>query len=171
MKNDQVGSEQSVSERGFEPSALLVTVTKRFTIDAAHYLPDHDGKCRALHGHTYVIEVEIGGRVHEAMGAPDGGMVIDFARVKETAGEAIERYDHQLLNDHFVISEPPTAENIALRLFGEIQGRMDEAGIWDAKLVSVRVWETPDSRAEVARVALPGVLIEGLVTLFDRPLP
>jgi 6-pyruvoyltetrahydropterin/6-carboxytetrahydropterin synthase len=34
-------------------------VTKEFTFDAAHNLPNYHGKCERLHGHTYRIQVTI----------------------------------------------------------------------------------------------------------------
>jgi 6-pyruvoyltetrahydropterin/6-carboxytetrahydropterin synthase len=37
------------------------TVRKCFTFDAAHQLPNHGGKCRHPHGHTYKVEVALTG--------------------------------------------------------------------------------------------------------------
>ena len=30
-------------------------VLKEFEFDAAHYLPEYNGKCERLHGHTYKL--------------------------------------------------------------------------------------------------------------------
>ena len=49
-------------------------VLKEFEFDAAHYLPEYNGKCERLHGHTYKLVVKV-------EGTPDKeGMVIDFIR-------------------------------------------------------------------------------------------
>ena len=54
---------------------------KEFEFDAAHYLPEYNGKCEKLHGHTYKLVVKIDG-------TPDKeGMVIDFVRLKEIVKE------------------------------------------------------------------------------------
>ena len=34
-------------------------IGKTFTFEAAHWLPGHTGKCNALHGHTWTVEVEL----------------------------------------------------------------------------------------------------------------
>ena len=36
-----------------------ISVTKIFKFDAAHFLPEHSGKCADLHGHTYRLEVTV----------------------------------------------------------------------------------------------------------------
>ena len=36
-----------------------MTITTNFA--AAHRLPDHEGKCQRLHGHTYGLEVTVEG--------------------------------------------------------------------------------------------------------------
>ena len=36
------------------PEPLKVTVVKEFKFDAAHYLPNHPGKC-GIGGHTYIL--------------------------------------------------------------------------------------------------------------------
>jgi len=46
-------------------------VTCSYTLEAAHRLPRHPGRCRELHGHSYRFEVTVGGPVD------DNGMVID----------------------------------------------------------------------------------------------
>ena len=38
-----------------------VCVSKEFTFDAAHHLFDYEGKCKALHGHTYHLQIAVSG--------------------------------------------------------------------------------------------------------------
>ena len=80
-------------------------IIRKFTFDAAHYLPSYHGKCERLHGHTYRMSVKVDGK-------PDyEGMVMDFAEMKKIVNEkVIEQLDHKMLNDIFDV---PSAENIA----------------------------------------------------------
>ena len=58
-------------------------VLKEFEFDAAHYLPEYNGKCERLHGHTYKLVVKV-------QGTPDHeGMVIDFIRLKNIVKENV----------------------------------------------------------------------------------
>jgi len=50
-------------------------VTKQISFDAAHFLPNYDGKCANMHGHRWTIEVAVAGSVHE------DGMVMDFSKL------------------------------------------------------------------------------------------
>lgn len=74
-------------------------VFKRFTIDAAHRLPDMPG----LHGHTYRVEVWFEGPVV-------GGYVIREADLNVRVERVRTKLDHKYLND---IIPVPTSENIA----------------------------------------------------------
>lgn len=57
------------------------TIMKFIEIDAAHRVPEHGSKCRALHGHRYKIEAHCSGQLAEE-GEQDG-MLLDFSFVKE----------------------------------------------------------------------------------------
>jgi len=105
-------------------------VCKIFRFDAAHYLPEYEGKCRNMHGHTWTLEVEVSGSVRK-------GMVMDFAVLKSLVKEkVIDCLDHSLLND---IIPNPTCENL---LFW-IRRSLGLEG-----LARLRLYETPDSFAE-----------------------
>lgn len=41
----------------------MLTVTKKFKFDAAHMLSGHEGLCKNLHGHQYLLEVTVGDRI------------------------------------------------------------------------------------------------------------
>lgn len=123
-----------------------IEVTKEFTFDSAHYLPGHPGKCAAVHGHTYRLQVTL---------ACDpvcmtGGMVLDFGDLSGYVhDEIIRRVDHKLLNE--VLGYVPTAENMAIDFFGRLEGAIDSLPLGGGKrtrLASVRLWETPTSYAE-----------------------
>lgn len=116
-------------------------VSKRFSFDAAHYLPNYPGKCKNMHGHRWVVKVACEGKVD-----PSTGMVIDFAKLKEFCRGIEDYFDHTVINDSQYISIP-TAEKIAKYI-------MEEFEYWCAnhhvKAAYVRVWESPDSMVEMS---------------------
>ena len=124
---------------------LRTTVTKRFRLDSAHFLPDYPGKCQRMHGHSWEILITIGGPVN-----PETGMIVDFSAIKERLVKPLEnKLDHQILNQQSLglfELEIPTAENIALAIYewcsGEISGE-------PFRVVNVRVFESTDSYATV----------------------
>jgi 6-pyruvoyltetrahydropterin/6-carboxytetrahydropterin synthase len=133
----------------------VTTVCKSWTFDAAHQLPNHDGKCRFLHGHTYRVEVFATGYVNPKNGRSDEGMVVDFGVLSRVWREDVEPWlDHQFLNDTLADEgvEITTAENIAgwiLTKMAIIPG-----------VHKVRVWETPTSFAEVVTSSAVDSLID-----------
>jgi len=118
---------------------MKTTVTVSLTFAAAHRLPDHEGKCARLHGHTYGLEVSVEGSPQES--GPAAGMVMDFSELREEVNRLIlARLDHQLLNDLF--DHAPTTESVAAWVFE----RLREAGL---PVVRVRLAEGPNSYVEV----------------------
>jgi 6-pyruvoyltetrahydropterin/6-carboxytetrahydropterin synthase len=118
---------------------VKTTITVVATFAAAHRLPDHQGKCFRLHGHTYGLEVTVEGTPQ--MSGPAAGMVMDFAELRTRVNElVIERLDHQLLNEVFDVV--PTAEAVAAWAFERLQ----EAGL---PVVRLRLSESPNSYVEV----------------------
>lgn len=116
----------------------MFTLQKRFTFEAAHQLPHHDGKCRRLHGHSWVGWVEVKGEHLEASG-PKSGMVMDFADLSAAIRPLVEdRLDHYFLNESLML-ESPTSEAIAKWLFDELRLR-------GVPVTSVAIEETCTSR-------------------------
>jgi len=72
-------------------------ITRRCTFDAAHRLPSHEGKCRRLHGHHYVVDVTIEGPISPPTAASDEGMVMDFSAIDVILDQFVRRFDHQTL--------------------------------------------------------------------------
>ena len=109
-----------------------MTIIKKFSFDAAHYLPSYEGKCERLHGHTYLLNVKVDGTPDEE------GMVIDFIKLKQIVNEkVIERFDHSCLNDFLPC---PSAENIAVYVWKELEplvatdhSRLSEVEVWETK--------------------------------------
>ncbi len=82
----------------------MYIVTKRMEVSAGHKLClAYDSPCSRLHGHNWIVEVEVSS---ERLNSE--GMVLDFTVIKK---EIKSRIDHQYLND--ILNANPTAENIA----------------------------------------------------------
>ncbi len=109
----------------------VLLVTKEFVFDAAHQLPDYDGKCERLHGHTWKLHVTVRSQVN-----PKSGIAYDFVKLKKIVMErVIDVLDHSFVNDYL---EHPSAENLCLFVWEKCK---------DLPLYEVKVWETPTSFA------------------------
>ena len=75
---------------------MSTTLFKDFTFEAAHRLPHvpQGHKCGRLHGHSFMVRLEITGEVD-----PHTGWIIDFAELKAAFKPTYERLDHHYLND------------------------------------------------------------------------
>jgi 6-pyruvoyltetrahydropterin/6-carboxytetrahydropterin synthase len=107
-----------------------VIVRRRFRFESAHHLPEHPGKCKELHGHSYELVVAVDRAV-------DGtsGMVMDFSDLKRLVREeVVEPLDHRLVND--VVSNP-TAELMAKWIWQRLSERLPG-------LVEIELHETRD---------------------------
>jgi 6-pyruvoyltetrahydropterin/6-carboxytetrahydropterin synthase len=84
-------------------------IYRKFTIEAAHRLPNlpEGHKCRRLHGHSFRVEVRVSGPVGE-----ESGWVMDFADVKRAFAPLHDALDHRYLNEVEGL-ENPTSENLA----------------------------------------------------------
>ncbi len=91
-------------------------IGREFNFDASHFLPNYEGNCERVHGHTYRLIVEVEGELKE------NGMVMDFNELKDIVNAVVmKRLDHSNLNEIF---ENPTAENIAGWIFKELERRI-----------------------------------------------
>ena len=120
---------------------MKTSVTKCFCFEAAHHLPDYEGACNRLHGHSYKMQVTVSGSVDEM-----SGMIIDFNVLKSVVNkEVVDKYDHQYLNDFF---QNPTAENMVQHIFKRLSAKFSKMGL---VLESIKLWETESSFAECRR--------------------
>ena len=85
-------------------SSATVLVSRRESFNAAHQLHDPGlsdeendrifGKCANLHGHNYVLEVVVAGRIDEAT-----GYVLDLKQLSDVISRrVIQDVDHRNLN-------------------------------------------------------------------------
>lgn len=103
-------------------------VRRRFDFEAAHRLPDHPGKCRELHGHSFRLVVTV-----ERPVDPASGLAVDFTELKRVVRETvIDRVDHTYLND---VIDNPTAENLVVWIWARLREALPG-------LVEIELFET-----------------------------
>ncbi len=137
-----------------------VQVTKRFTLEMAHALTGHDGPCKHLHGHSYVLDVTLSGEPLDCPGNQKNGMVMDFADLKAIVKRCVVvHYDHALVlhesergainADHPLFARTrfkpwqPTCENLLLDMVARIRVELPTG----TRLSQVRLQETATSWA------------------------
>lgn len=120
-------------------------IWKRVTFDAAHHLPDYEGPCKRVHGHTYFVELGIFGTIGKKTGmAIDLSFLHDFLR-----SNVVALMDHADLNERLPL-QPPTAENIGLYIL-KVAVKYFDRDSSIRRPIKVRVYETPDSWVELKR--------------------
>ena len=101
---------------------------------ASHQLHGYQGACRALHGHTWKVRIEI-----KTTFVDDVGISFDFKMLKELAHQTIDKLDHNHINDIPPFDElNPTAEHISRYIYDEIKVKLPE----HAAMSEVTVWES-----------------------------
>jgi len=107
---------------------------------AAHNLRNFRGKCEALHGHNWKVEVVLSGKSLD-----ESGVVLDFAEVKGATSEIMSEIDHRYLNDlPFFTENNPSSENIARYIFHRLQEKIDNDRV---RIRRVTAWESQDACA------------------------
>lgn len=113
----------------------MFTIAKEFHFSASHALydfpPDH--KCYRLHGHNYVVVVELQSRRTD-----EKGVVLDYGELSPVQSYIDQTLDHRHLND--VLPFHPTAELLAEHLYKVFR-------LFIEHLASVTVKETEKTSA------------------------
>ncbi|CAG0123960.1 6-pyruvoyltetrahydropterin/6-carboxytetrahydropterin synthase [Rhodocyclaceae bacterium] len=141
-------------------------ITRRLEFDAGHRIPNHASQCRHLHGHRYAIEITLSGEIITSEGISEQGMVMDYSEVKRIAKEElVDAWDHAFLvyrNDRevldflnslmghktVVLDVPPTAENLAMLAFRQLDSAYRDTYGNHLRLERVRIYETPNNWAD-----------------------
>jgi 6-pyruvoyltetrahydropterin/6-carboxytetrahydropterin synthase len=126
-------------------------VTRAIEFCYGHRLLDYEGKCRHLHGHNGLLEVDV-----QTDALNDIGMVADFSEVRDIVkGWVDENLDHRMIlcrrdplaplladagEPVYILDVNPTAENISKHISEQVQ----QLGL---RVSEVRLWETPTSYA------------------------
>ena len=122
----------------------MIMVVKEFTFDSAHYLPNYDGPCSRLHGHTYRLQIGIKGGTDSK-----SGMVMDFVELKRIVRDYLDVLDHHCLNEVTSFDFPyqnPTAERMVTWLSLCLLHHFVDPEM--PNLEFIRLYETPTSYAE-----------------------
>jgi len=103
---------------------------------SAHNLRGYKGKCEALHGHNWKVEVVAQSEVLDKI-----GMLIDFKFLKKELNALLDTLDHKYLNKMpYFLKNNPTSENIAKYIYDKLKNKIPE-------IYSVTVWESVNSSA------------------------
>jgi len=99
---------------------------------ASHQLHGYQGPCRALHGHTWKVRVEV-----ETDKVDKIGISFDFKELKTITESVINRLDHHHINDIAPFDRKnPTAENLS-RYIHAIHVRISQVVVWESATYAV----------------------------------
>ncbi len=111
-----------------------IKITDEFS--SAHNLRNYKGKCEALHGHNWKVEILLYGNTLNRQ-----GMVMDFKELKDKVKNILSGLDHECLNNlNYFKKKNPTSENIARFIHDRLAKVIK-------KKIRVSVWETTSSCA------------------------
>ena len=122
----------------------MMEIRKSFTIEAAHRLPNvpPGHKCARLHGHSFNVDIAVGGPID-----PEKGWIMDYGEIKQAFQPILDQLDHNYLND--VPGLPnPTSENLALWIWERLKPELHN-------LTAVIVHETCTTTCEYRGPHLP----------------
>ena len=138
----------------------ILRITKEFRFEGAHALRGYDGKCKHIHGHSYLLYVTVEGTPLTRQGEHGSGMIIDFKIIKNIVNQTIiEKFDHALVMQEgtpltkeiesaygnvIVVPMRPTSENMICHFAQEITKALPP----QAKLYSLKLYETAGSYVE-----------------------
>ncbi|MGK2960495.1 MAG: 6-carboxytetrahydropterin synthase QueD [Candidatus Malihini olakiniferum] len=99
---------------------MFTTLFKDFQFEAAHHLPHvpKGHKCGRLHGHSFMVRLEITGEVDSHT-----GWVMDFADLKAVFNPIWQQLDHHYLNE-IIRLENPTSEVLAHWIWPQLKAAL-----------------------------------------------
>lgn len=93
---------------------------------ASHNLRHFTGKCEALHGHNFAVELAVEGEKLDFKTE----LLVDFGLLKAELKRAIAPLDHAYLNEVSPFdTQNPSSENLARYIFKSMENRMHELGV------------------------------------------
>lgn len=137
-----------------------VRVTKEFRFEMAHALENYNGKCKHVHGHSYILFVTVLGEPNQNSNDSSFGMVMDFGELKQLVNKHIvDKFDHALVlrkdaklaeelqkeYGNVILSDyQPTCENMVIAFAETLRKQLPS----HIQLYSLRLHETATSYAE-----------------------
>ncbi len=107
---------------------------------AAHRLDNFYGKCEALHGHNWKVEIFV-----TAASLDEAGLVLDFGKIKSRAKEVLDEIDHTFLNELPAFQhQNPSSENLARYLFERLSSALNDQRVTVSRIA---VWESDHTSA------------------------
>ena len=145
---------------------MTTKIRRWIETDTGHRVPNHNSKCRNMHGHRYRWEAELEGDVVTNVGISEEGMLMDFSDVSMILMQHI----HDVVDHAFIVYEGdtaalealssmgdghrtlvvpfiPTAENLAKWAFEQVEPHISSTYGNTLRLHSFHVRETPKSWA------------------------
>ena len=125
--------------------------------DSAHFLANYDGKCSNIHGHRWIVDVEVQSDSLNKDGQLEG-MVVDFGDLKKDVNDMLDEYDHSFIYQVGSLKEStiksfneegfsiisidfrPTAENFSKLFYDKLKDK-------GYNVRKVTVYETPKNYA------------------------
>jgi 6-pyruvoyltetrahydropterin/6-carboxytetrahydropterin synthase len=138
-------------------SRNMISITKIFRFEAAHAIFGYQGKCGAVHGHSYELHVTVRSEANAYLESP--GFIIDFKDLKTIVMETIiNKMDHHLMlsgsyikhhgeknaDNVMAFEVEPSAENLLLYISKELTAALPS----NIRLSALKLFETRDSYAE-----------------------
>lgn len=138
-------------------------ITKQFTFETASALPNYNGDCANIHGHSYTLDVTVIGKPITDKTNPKYGMVIDFGDLKKIVkSEVVDPLDHAFVvnnntkhgtfnptefgfgNKIIKLDYQPTVENMLCEMAQKISAKLPNG----VKLHHLKIRETGTSYCE-----------------------
>ena len=124
----------------------LWQLTVQDSFAAAHALRHYQGKCEALHGHNFGVEVCVEGQKLEE----PVQIVLDFGLLKQELKAVLKELDHKHLNEIPAFqNQNPSSENLARFIFQNLQPKLAP---YSVRLVYVSVAESPKQSAKYMEI-------------------
>ena len=137
---------------------MKTKVTRHEEFETAHLLPNYNGPCGNLHGHSYKIEVTVEGDSDDGF-----GMIIDFNHLKKAIKECVPDHKFIFFEDDIISQEIikvldkyhlkyesypfyTTAENMVEYFAYKIENYL-HINYPNIYVVEVKLWETTNSYA------------------------
>jgi 6-pyruvoyltetrahydropterin/6-carboxytetrahydropterin synthase len=141
--NEQLGDASCCVLLAAAKKGCMFEVTVDDSFAAGHYLRNYRGKCENPHGHNYKVRITLAGRELDK-----AGLLLDFKDLREVMKHAIERLDHQMINDiePFTVLNP-SAENLAKYFYDRTNEELDRVSSGRVRVKNVTVFETDTTTA------------------------